>query len=358
MAKVFWTKTSGKQRGIVIGLTVIIVFALYSALSTSGEQYHKEALALYKNKNYEKAFEFYKKSADKGFPLAFYDVGDMYMRGQGVPQSHIEALKWYKIAADKGVPAAYYYVGSIYTQGKGVPQNHVEAVKWYRLAAAKDYGFALFMLTTAYAGGEGVEKNYVRALMWAYLAEARDDLRALEKVTKLTDHRVSLEKAVTPQQITQAQQLATQCKKQKYENCDSLKITPAANSTSPQGAAPAPAVQPIAKDTSFTATITCSMGPNNLFNILACFAGGRGAAGTELELRNGDQYGLYKAHNMSNIGADYGQGLEIKLAQTFQLKAQNAHETLILGVRITGDQTGKKLFEKQVGQYGVISIGN
>jgi TPR repeat protein len=111
LAKTFWTKTSGKQRGIFLGLTVIVVFVLYSALSTSGEQYLKEAHDFYKNKNYVKALELYKKSADKGYPRAFYDIGEMHMLGQGAPKNKLEAAKWFRLGAEKGDASAQTLLG-------------------------------------------------------------------------------------------------------------------------------------------------------------------------------------------------------------------------------------------------------
>ncbi len=115
------------------------------------------------------------------------------------------------------------------------------------------------------------------------------------------------------------------------------------------------------EDTSYVAVFVCGMqspqGIQNL-NILACFSGGRSAADTELELRNGSQYGLYKAWNISQLGRTDQYGFKIDLNNSFAIKAQNSSDTLILGLKIIGAQTGKVYFEKQVGQYGVIAIEN
>ncbi|MCE2879809.1 MAG: cell envelope integrity protein TolA [Comamonadaceae bacterium] len=88
-------------------------------------------------------------------------------------------------------------------------------------------------------------------------------------------------------------------------------------------------------------------------NVLACFAG---RVGTELELRNGPRYGLYKVHEIGSLGQETREGLRINLQKKFELKAQNSDETLILGVKIVDRSTNETLFEKQVGRFGVISI--
>jgi predicted small lipoprotein YifL len=121
----------------------------------------------------------------------------------------------------------------------------------------------------------------------------------------------------------------------------------------------APPPQPA--DTSYIAVFVCGMqspqGIQNI-NILACFSGGSSAADTELELTNGQQYGLYKAWNIGQLGSEDRDGFKINLNNNFAIKAQNSSDTLILGLKIIGGQTGKVYFEKQVGQYGVISVKN
>jgi hypothetical protein len=77
-----------------------------------------------------------------------------------------------------------------------------------------------------------------------------------------------------------------------------------------------------------------------------------------LELTNGQQYGLYKAWNISQLGREDRDGFRIDLNNNFAIKAQNSSDTLILGLKIVGAQTGKIYYQKQVAQYGVISIKN
>ena len=107
----------------------------------------------------------------------------------------------------------------------------------------------------------------------------------------------------------------------------------------------------------YIAFITCGTQGQHI-NVLACFAGAHGGVDTELELRNGKQYGLYKVYDISNLGEESRKGLAIKLSRSFQLTAQNASDILVLGVRIVDRATGRTLFEKQVGMFGVIKVRN
>lgn len=109
------------------------------------------------------------------------------------------------------------------------------------------------------------------------------------------------------------------------------------------------------KEFPYYALITCGMGWNHL-NTLVCFSGEH--VGTEIEIRNGPEYGMYKVYDIFKLGRETGKGLEINLRQKFELKVQNADDSLILGVRVYERASGKMLFQKQVGKFGVIGVSN
>jgi hypothetical protein len=46
------------------------------------------------------------------------------------------AARWYLSAAEQGHVAAQYQLGLLYNKGRGVPQSSVIAYKWLNLAAA------------------------------------------------------------------------------------------------------------------------------------------------------------------------------------------------------------------------------
>ena len=104
----------------------------------------------------------------------------------------------------------------------------------------------------------------------------------------------------------------------------------------------------------YEAILTCGMGTNDHINILACFAG---SVGTELELKNGDQYGMFKAYNMSQLGREDNSGFHIKLQHNFSIKAQNSAEILTLSLKII-DSKGNIVFQKSAARFGVISVSN
>ena len=100
----------------------------------------------------------------------------LYHAGDGVPQDYAEAAKWYRLAAQKGITKAQNNLAVMYEYGRQFPQNNVMAHMWYNLAAAN-----------------GAEKS----------GERRDAIAA----------------NMTPEDISKAQAMASECMSSGYENC-------------------------------------------------------------------------------------------------------------------------------------------
>ena len=100
----------------------------------------------------------------------------------------------------------------------------------------------------------------------------------------------------------------------------------------------------------FYAVLSCSINGQHV-NILACFGGD---VGTEIELKNGSAYGLYKVYQISGLGRENRAGLTIDLKSSFSIVAQNSNKTLILGISVYNRAGGTLIYQKQVSQYGVV----
>jgi hypothetical protein len=103
----------------------------------------------------------------------------------------------------------------------------------------------------------------------------------------------------------------------------------------------------------YLAVVTCSFGGMRT-SLLSCFAGKEGSPDTNFELRNGESYGLYQPFQIEQLGREANDGLEIPLARHFEITAQNAADSLILGIKIIDKHSHNVLFEKQVGQFDAI----
>ena len=59
----------------------------------------------------------------------------MYENGYGVDKDYIKAYMYYKIAAMRGDITSNYYLGLMYLNGKGVKQNETRAKKYLEIVA-------------------------------------------------------------------------------------------------------------------------------------------------------------------------------------------------------------------------------
>ncbi len=104
----------------------------------------------------------------------------------------------------------------------------------------------------------------------------------------------------------------------------------------------------------YTAVLSCGMNGFENINLMACMSG---RVGTEIELNNNGDYGLYKVYNLPSDWQETDRGVEIPLAKSFSIKMQNSSESLIMGLRVF-DNNGNVLFEKQAARWGVITVSN
>jgi hypothetical protein len=114
-----------------------------------------------------------------------------------------------------------------------------------------------------------------------------------------------------------------------------------------------------AKEFPYFAVISCGVGSNHL-NTMACFSNNL----TSLEIKNGNEYGLYKimqiANRMIPNSREQKDGLMINLRSAYEINVQNGADSnsFILGVKIFQRSNNNLLFQKQVDRFGVIRVGS
>jgi uncharacterized protein len=151
------------------------------------------------------ATKWFRRAAEKGDPVGQHHLGDMYRVGQGVKLDKREAVRWFQKAADQGSPESLLVLGWMNKSGEGIPQNLSIALKRYlELANRGDYR-GQKIVGQIYENGDGVLQDFVLAHMWYNLAEASGGGQA-----KKYRERISLK--MTSKQIAEAQRLARQWK--------------------------------------------------------------------------------------------------------------------------------------------------
>lgn len=111
----------------------------------------------------------------------------------------------------------------------------------------------------------------------------------------------------------------------------------------------------IAKEFPYVAQLRCRIGTQTV-NLLACLTDG--GVDTEVELRNGSDYRMYKVHDAQSLGNWSNDGVTINLRSAFALKAQNASGTAVLDVVIRERLSGSVKFQKSAARFGVVSVQN
>ena len=84
--------------------------------------------------DYEKAFEWFLKSAQEGNKFAQYSLANLYYYGNGVEKDLSQAFLWYRKSSEQGQPYAPYAVAQMYDKGEYVSQSEETAQRYYKAA--------------------------------------------------------------------------------------------------------------------------------------------------------------------------------------------------------------------------------
>lgn len=129
------------------------------------------------NQQFEKKFAL----AQQGDVKAQYDVGNMYLKGQGTARNAKEAFDWFSKAAAQGYSRAEYKLGYLYQRGTGVSKSQDKAYDWLKKSAEKNYTPAMFYLGKLYVG----RGDYNSALVWFKRADAKGYHPAKAEIPKM-----------------------------------------------------------------------------------------------------------------------------------------------------------------------------
>ena len=84
--------------------------------------------------DYEKAFEWFLKSAQECNKFAQYSLGNLYYYGNGTDKDLSQAFHWYMKSAEQGQPYASYSVAKMYDKGEYVSQSEENVQRYYKNA--------------------------------------------------------------------------------------------------------------------------------------------------------------------------------------------------------------------------------
>jgi len=103
--------------------------------------------------DYNKAIEYFLKSAKQGYAQAQNDLALIYLNGHGVVENPQEAVSWLSLAAEQNLPEAQYHLSSLYAQGQGVSRNEDVAFDLLLKSAQANFVKAQYNLGIYYIFG-------------------------------------------------------------------------------------------------------------------------------------------------------------------------------------------------------------
>ena len=95
---------------------------------------YEQGIAFYDNKDYDKAFESFKKACDGGDMDGCRNLAIMYEKGKGVEEDFSKAAQLYKKACDGGEVRGCVGLGVMYTKGNGVEKDLGKAAELFKKA--------------------------------------------------------------------------------------------------------------------------------------------------------------------------------------------------------------------------------
>ena len=147
---------------------------------------------LYKEQEYESAFDRFREAAAMGEPTAAYLTAVCYANGQGTEKDSVRAFNLYRSAANSGVAAAIHQLATCYKDGNGTEKNPALALKYYTAAADSGFVRSISMLAKSYEEGILTDKDSDKAIMWYKLAAEKEEPYAMYKVARLHEHKDSV----------------------------------------------------------------------------------------------------------------------------------------------------------------------
>jgi TPR repeat protein len=125
------------------------------------------------------AVKWYRKAAREENPNALFNMGTAYSNGDGVGIDDVWAYAWFLLAqsfgsqpatdavnrmkdgaAGRSQSAAFERIGDMYQKGDDLPQSSIKAVDWYRKAAEDGGGRTQMKLASLLLEGQSATLNY------------------------------------------------------------------------------------------------------------------------------------------------------------------------------------------------------
>ena len=104
-----------------------------------------------------------------------FEKGMNALTGVGISQNDLDATDYFRRSADLGYPAAQVMMGYFYDTGFKLSQNSGDAADWYKKAGKTDDRLAEWLLGRLYYTGSGIPRDLAAAETWLQKAANQND---------------------------------------------------------------------------------------------------------------------------------------------------------------------------------------
>ncbi len=133
---------------------------------------------------YNRAFAYAAKAAEKGDVDSYEALAVAYTMGYGAQKDPAQALIWTKRAADGGNSEGQANYSVMLSQGRLLPQDLVGGHKYARLSAEQGDINGQVLLAKSYYFGEGCKKDMIESARWFRKAAAQGSKEAADALAE------------------------------------------------------------------------------------------------------------------------------------------------------------------------------
>jgi len=139
--------------------------------------------------DYQKYAELLRQSCDSGFIPSYNYLAICYMNGQGVEKDTNKAIDLWEYASEQNEPKAQRNLGYRYLTGKDVPKDILKGLSLLKSASEKGDAIAFRRLGECYKEGKGVDVNIPMAIDFFTKAGLLEDKKSIISLIEIFEEK-------------------------------------------------------------------------------------------------------------------------------------------------------------------------
>ena len=146
-------------------MVLAILLALLTLITACSR--HDAGHSAYKSKDMLGAFQAWEECSKSGDAECQFDLGMMYLNGEGRPVDVKTGIDWLSRSAGKGYTSAQNRLGILYLNGKVVTRDYARAMEYFMAAATRGFPAGQANVGLIYWRGYGVPVDLSEAFAWS-----------------------------------------------------------------------------------------------------------------------------------------------------------------------------------------------